>query len=425
MDFSLAEKAVLSACLRDVAGGSASKAIERLTADDFVNPLHSRIFDLVVTHSPINEIDVAMHLPDARLEALELAECYGGGSIDRYIDILVEARNLRSVERAILFAQDEVKEGKSAEEVAGGFNTRVAKALTKGRGQVKVASAANEAYSEFLAIDAGDSSAVSTGFNKLDLILGGGFRPGALYVLAARPGVGKSAFAVQLSHRIAKHGLRVAYASLEMGAAECSGRLLCHDSGVARPRQKGDLTAEDRRKLEESKNRMRGWPITFKDDSSATVDSFRAFLAQEVIQGQVGLAVIDYLQLLSAPGHDSRVQEVSHISRTLKQTSMELGVPILALSQLNRALESQNRKPVISDLRESGSIEQDADCVFLLSRDDDGEDHNIRKIHFNVAKNRNGESMATKMDFAPASGRFNLSVSPVLNDGKEIKKALW
>jgi len=116
MDFSTAEKAVLSACLRDEAGGSASKAIERLTADDFVNPLHSRIFDLVVTHSPINEIDVAIHLPDDRMEAMELADSYGGGSIDRYIDILVEARNLRSVERAILFAQDEVQEGKSAEE---------------------------------------------------------------------------------------------------------------------------------------------------------------------------------------------------------------------------------------------------------------------------------------------------------------------
>jgi len=424
MDFHTAEKAVLSACLRDEAGGSASKAIEHLTSDDFVNPLHSRIFDLIIEHSPMNEIDVAIHLPEDASDAMEIANAYGGGSIDRYIDILVEARNLRSVDRAILSAQDEVKEGKSAEEIAGGFNTRVAKALTKGRGQVRVGTAANEAYAEFLNIDAGDSSAVSTGFNKLDLILGGGFRPGALYVMAARPGVGKSAFAVQLSHGIAKHGLRVAYASLEMGAAECSGRLLSHDSGVARPRQKGDLTNEDRKKLEDSKNRMRGWPITFKDDSSATVDSFRAFLAQEVIQGQVGLAVIDYLQLLSAPGHESRVQEVSHISRTLKQTSMELGVPILALSQLNRALESQNRKPVISDLRESGSIEQDADCVFLLSRDED--DGNPRKIHFNVAKNRNGESMATKMDFYPASGRFNLSPpKPVLNDDKPIKKALW
>ena len=117
------------------------------------------------------------------------------------------------MEKAILYAQDEIKEGKSAEDVAGSFTTRVAKSISKGRGQVKCGSAGNEAYSEFLRVDAGDSSAVSTGFNKLDLILGGGFRPGALYVLAARPGVGKSAFAVQLAYGIARHGLRVAYAS--------------------------------------------------------------------------------------------------------------------------------------------------------------------------------------------------------------------
>jgi replicative DNA helicase len=209
-----------------------------------------------------------------------------------------------------------------------------------------------------------------------------------------------------------------------MGAAECAGRLLSHDSGVARPRKQGDLSPDDRKKLENTKNRMKSWPITFKDDSSATVDSFRAFLAQEVIQGRVGLAVIDYLQLLSAPGHDSRVQEVSYISRVLKQTAMELGVPILALSQLNRALETQNRKPVISDLRESGSIEQDADCVFLLSRSDDGTDYDKREIHFNVAKNRNGESMATNFDFHPSIGRFTLAVSPTLNDGK-VSQSPW
>ena len=91
------------------------------------------------------------------------------------------------MEKAILYAQDEIKEGKSAEDVAGSFTTRVAKSISKGRGQVKCGSAGNEAYSEFLRVDAGDSSAVSTGFNKLDLILGGGFRPGALYVLASSP----------------------------------------------------------------------------------------------------------------------------------------------------------------------------------------------------------------------------------------------
>ena len=424
MDFNIAEQAVLAGCLRDESGQCAALALERLTDEDFVNPTHQKIFDLVGKFTPCNEVDVAIHMPELALDAVSIAEKHGGGSIDRYIDHLIESRNLRSVEKAILYAQDEIKEGKSAEDVAGSFTTRVAKSISKGRGQVKCGSAGNEAYSEFLRVDAGDSSAVSTGFNKLDLILGGGFRPGALYILAARPGVGKSAFAVQLAYGIARHGLRVAYASLEMGAAECAGRLLSHDSGVARPRKEGDLSAEDRKKLENTKNRMKSWPITFKDDSSATVDSFRAFLAQEVIQGRVGLAVIDYLQLLSAPGHDSRVQEVSYISRVLKQTAMELGVPILALSQLNRALETQNRKPVISDLRESGSIEQDADCVFLLSRSDDGTDYDKREIHFNVAKNRNGESMATNFDFHPSIGRFTLAVSPTLNDGK-VTQSPW
>ena len=217
-------------------------------------------------------------------------------------------------------------------------------------------------------MNAGESSAITTSIPSLDMVLeGGGFMPGKLYCIGARPGIGKSALAIHFSHEIAKLGYRVAYASLEMSATECSSRLLTRESGVPRPRKAGDLLPAHRERLEDATKRMRHWPITFKDDNKATLDSFRGFLAQERVKGDVGLAVIDYLQLLSAPGHDSRVQEVSHISRSLKQMSMELDVPILALSQLNRALETQNRKPMLSDLRESGSIEQDCDCAFLLS----------------------------------------------------------
>ena len=152
-------------------------------------------------------------------------------------------------------------------------------------------------------------------------------------MLAARPGIGKSALAIHFSHEIAKKGYRIAYASLEMSASECAGRLLSRESGVSRPRQKGDLLPAHKKKLEDAKQRMKYWPITFKDDAEATLDSFRAFLVQERAKGGVGLAVIDYLQLLSAPGYDSRVQEVSYLSRSLKQISMELEIPILALSQ--------------------------------------------------------------------------------------------
>ena len=160
MDFHIAEQAVLAGCLRDESGQCAALALERLTDEDFVNPTHQKIFDLVGKFTPCNEVDVAIHMPELALDAVSIAEKHGGGSIDRYIDHLIESRNLRSVEKAILYAQDEIKEGKSAEDVAGSFTTRVAKSISKGRGQVKCGSAGNEAYSEFLRVDAGDSSAV-------------------------------------------------------------------------------------------------------------------------------------------------------------------------------------------------------------------------------------------------------------------------
>ena len=150
MDFQVAEQAVLAGCLRDESGECAALALERLTDEDFVNPTHQKIFDLVGKFTPLNEVDVAIHMPELALDAVSIAEKHGGGSIYRYIDHLIESRNLRSVEKAILFAQDEIKEGKSAEDVAGSFTTRVAKSISKGRGQVKCGSAGNEAYSEFL-----------------------------------------------------------------------------------------------------------------------------------------------------------------------------------------------------------------------------------------------------------------------------------
>jgi replicative DNA helicase len=416
MDYQVSLEACLAACLSDDTGRSTAIVVERLTEDDFTSQDQKQIFQLIASSSePLNEVDVAIELPHLSSEAIRLVEMSGGGMVDRYVEQVEESRSRRIAQVSLLHCMDLWKEGKTVEEIASNFNTKVSQALAKGSGQVRLGQAANEAYSEFLAVDAGDSSAVSTSFPKLDLALGGGFQPGKLYVLAARPGIGKSALAIHFSHEVAKRGYRVAYASLEMSASECAGRLLSRESGVSRPRQKGDLLPAHRDKLESSKNRMKDWPITFKDDSEATLDSFRAFLAQERAKGSVGLAVIDYLQLLSAPGYDSRVQEVSHISRSLKQISMELSIPILALSQLNRALETQNRKPMLSDLRESGSIEQDCDCAFLLSSDCD--DNPLKeKIRVHLAKNRGGENdLVCFVDFIKSLGRFEPHLSPRLN----------
>ena len=406
MDYSISEQAVLSACLRDDTNLSTALAVERLTSDDFTSPAHQSIFRLIAERGEVNEVDVAIELPEYSHEAIELAEKYGGGSVERYVDQIIESRNRKDVEKAIMHSQDLLNEGKESSEIASEFNMRVAKALASGKGQVKVGTAAKEAHSEFLSIDSGESSATSTGFARLDYCLSGGFQPGKLYVLAARPGIGKSALAIHFSHEIAKRGLRASYASLEMSAGECAGRLLSRESGVAKPRMKGGLLPAHRKKLEESTKRMQGWPITFKDDNKATLDSFRAFLAQERVKGGVGLAVIDYLQLLSAPGYDSRVQEITAISRSLKQMSIELQIPILALSQLSRQCEINNRKPQLSDLMDSGSIEQDADCVFLLSVQEKVNE-SMDRINCHVAKNRGGETdLNVTLGFQKDTGMF-------------------
>ena len=181
MDYFTSEQAVLSACLRDESNLSSAIALERLTEEDFSSPAHSAIFRLIGSRSELNEVDVAIELPEYASEAIELAEKFGGGQVDRYVEQLVDSRNRRLAERALMESMDLLKQGKPTEEIAGNFNMQVAKALSQGKGQVQAGKAAKEAYSEFLSIDAGDSSAISTGFPKLNDYLGGGFTPGRLY----------------------------------------------------------------------------------------------------------------------------------------------------------------------------------------------------------------------------------------------------
>jgi len=416
IDFSLAEIAVLASSMRDESGRSSAIALEHLTEDDFTSPTRQQIFKAIAKHSPdVNEVDVMIELPDLANEVTEISAQYGGGQIDRYVDQVIEQRNAKSVEKAILYAQDDVRDpNKTAEEVASAFTTRVAKAFSKRKGQTHVRDAVAEAQAEYLAIDAGGVSAISTGFEGLDGLLNGGFREGCLYVIAARPGIGKSALAIHFTHEAAKFGKRTSYASLEMQASECAGRLLTNVSGVPRPTMKDSLDHIAKKRLAETTQRIKQWPITFKDDHEATLESFRAFLAQQRMEGELGLVVVDYLQLLSAKGYESRTQEVSEISRALKTLSLEYQTSVLALSQLNRALEVQKRKPALSDLRESGSIEQDADAVLLLSPDKDDED----LINCEVAKNRNGEQGMTTLEFDKRLGRFSAHVEGRLNNDK-------
>jgi len=414
-DFSLAEIAVLSSSMRDETGRSSAIALEHLIEDDFSSPTRQSIFRAIAKLAPeVNEVDIMIEHPELVDEITDISKHYGGGRIDRYIDQVIEQRNTKAIHKAILHAQDDLNDNTlTAEDVAGNFSRLVSQSLGKRKGQVSVKTAVTEAEAEYLAIDAGGVSAISTGFKGLNGLLNGGFREGCLYVLAARPGIGKSALAIHFTHECAKQGHRTSYCSLEMQANECAGRLLTNVSGVPRPTMKNSLNHIDRRRLSETTQSIKTWPITFKDDQEATLESLRAFLAQQRMEGELGLVVVDYLQLLSAKGYDSRTQEVSEISRTLKQLAVSLNCSVLALSQLNRALEVQKRKPALSDLRESGSIEQDADAVLLLSPSDDD------IINLEVAKNRNGEQGMTKLEFDKRVGRFTHHTEARLHDEKK------
>ena len=418
MDYDLAEIAVLSSAMRDATGRSSATALEHLTEEDFATTERQRIFSVLSKLAPAcNDVDVMMELPELSDTVTYISSQYGGGNVERYVDHLIEHRNVRAVNRALLAAQDGVLTEKSAEEIASSFNAEVAKAFTSRKGQVHVKQAVQDAHAEFLAQDAGGFSAIPTGFSRLDSHLGGGLKNGCLYVIGARPGVGKSALAIHLAMQAARKGIRSSYASLEMSASECAGRLLANASGVPRPTMQGALTTQHKTKLADTASSMKAWPITFKDDNKATLEAFGAFLAQQRLEGDLGFAVVDYLQLLSSPGFESRTQEVSHISRNLKGMAMEYESPILALSQLNRSSARENRKPSLSDLRESGSIEQDADSVLLLDVDKEL-NSTTDVVWMNLAKNRNGETGQSFAEFEKPLGRFSTHIEPRLNDDK-------
>lgn len=212
---------------------------------------------------------------------------------------------------------------------------------------------------------------MDTGFENINRAMGGFLAPD-LFVLAARPSQGKSAIAVQMAQAVAQSGKAVAFFSLEMSALQIIQRMVCSDAGVDLFRYRnGGLAAHEEEDATSAMSRLHSLPLHIDDTAGITINECRARAMRLCRQYDVGLIVVDYLQLMRAPGADvnSRVQEVGMVSRGLKAMAKELHTPVLALSQLSRAVESRSdKKPQLSDLRESGEVEQDADIVAAIYR---------------------------------------------------------
>ncbi|ABO51801.1 primary replicative DNA helicase [Desulforamulus reducens MI-1] len=250
----------------------------------------------------------------------------------------------------------------------------------------------------------GKITGVPTGFIELDNMTNG-FQPGDLVILAARPSMGKTAFAILCGQYAAlKHQIPVAIFSLEMSKEQLVQRMLCSEAMVdAHKVRTGNIADEDWGKLSEAARHLSRAPIFLDDTGAATVREVRSKCRRLKAEKGLGLVIIDYLQLMSGGKRiENRQQEIAEISRKLKGLAKELSVPVLALSQLSRAVESRTDKhPMMSDLRESGSIEQDADIIMFIYRDEyynpDSEKKGIAEII--IAKQRNGSVGPVELGF--------------------------
>ena len=258
-----------------------------------------------------------------------------------------------------------------------------------------------------------DSTVVNTGFATLDEMLAG-LRAGQLIVVGARPAVGKTSFALTLALNAARQGVKVGIFSLEMSGKELAQRIICAESGVSISHfRMGTIPKASWDAIAAACCDIPGNGIEIEDKASVTIGDIRATAARMMRGAERGLIVIDYLQLISSasdgPRFQNRAVEVGEISRRLKVLAKELGVPVVTLAQLSRQAECHPGTPRLADLRESGSIEQDADTVLFLSRDPDeitDEKSGSRQVILSVTKNRSGPTGEIDMLFVPTSTKF-------------------
>ncbi len=404
-------------------------ASEMLTMDDFYHRQYGVMFQTMVDMNNAGKPVDIVTLQEKLKELNVPAEMYSIGFIRDLLAAVPTSANIRQYasivkDKAILRNIIKVNEGIANECYAGAQSTEDILAdtekkifeLVKNKGghefkQIdKVVLEALDKISE-AAKNRGAVTGVPTGFKDLDTYLSG-LQPSDFILVAARPSMGKTAFVLNVAENVAvKQGITTAIFSLEMSNVQLVNRMLSLESTVdADKLRKGRLDASDWGKLIEGADSIANSSLIIDDTPGISIAELRSKCRKYKMDHDLGLIIIDYLQLMSGSGKsDSRQQEISDISRSLKALARELNVPVVTLSQLSRAVEQRpDHRPMLSDLRESGAIEQDADVVMFLYRDDYyNKDTDIKGIaEIIIAKQRNGPIGTVKMAWIPEQTRF-------------------
>lgn len=410
-----AEQAVLGSMLLDK--DAVIDAIEVLREDSFYREDNKMIFSAILSlyakSEPIDLITVKAELTESgnfdKVGGLEYLSSLPDkvpttANVDRYIKIVEEkalTRNLiQTANELISLGYDETEEVDNILELAEKkvFGLSQNKS-TKGYSSIKDVLVSSFAELEKLYNQKGKISGITTGFTDLDRQTSG-LHNSDLIIVAARPAMGKSAFAINIATNAAlKDNVPVAIFNLEMSKEQVVNRILCSEAMVDSNKVRtGQIEDNDWMKLASASGILSEAPIYIDDTPGISIMEIRAKCRKLKMEKNIGLIVIDYLQLITASGkkNSSREQEISEISRSLKILAKELDVPVIALSQLSRAAEQRkdDHRPMLSDLRESGAIEQDADIVMFIYREDyynpETENKNVAEII--LAKHRGGST---------------------------------
>ncbi len=431
------EQALLAACMLEGGQDSIVKCIDlKISPDSFYLPSHAEIFKICLSlyeaGSPINELTVSEQLKaNGKLERIGgyayLSEV--NNRIETPAHLSFYAKKIKELEltrRLIRFFLNSLEEAYgNASDIDQFLENVEQKVLEIGEDRV-AETAASIDVSMTQAVNTvqqllnakGSINGISSGFNDLDSLTFG-FHPAEMIVLAARPSMGKTALALNIAEAAVlgtkqkKEPVPTLFFSLEMSAEQLALRMLCSRARINMSKlREGFLSKEHYQELAATASEIRKAPLWIDECTNLTILEMRAKARRIKAQHHLGLVIVDYLQLIA--GTDSKVpreQQIAEISRGLKAMSKELNVPVLVLSQLNRESEKERRQPRLSDLRESGAIEQDADLVLLLSKKikEDGSENPtdtcvIRDLI--IAKQRNGPIGIVPLTFLKPYTRF-------------------
>ncbi len=422
-----AEKAVLGAILRD--GGSMLSVADQLQPEFFFSDAHQKIYsaqaelykknegiDIVTVSSALSEGASGKHNQIGPTYLIQLTEdCPVTQNIEYYAEIVRKQYYLR---RVIYTCQDTIKRAQQKQDTADHFIEEVEKEFLKissqnDRSGIVMADKVIEstiAQIEKNIMRDGTMTGVPTGFAELDELTGG-WQSSDLMIIAARPGMGKTAFALNCAANAMQHDRKVVIFTLEMSKEQLMSRVLSSEARVDSARlRRGDLTEDETDRLMEGARKVYSYYQNLGIDETPSISVMELRSRCRRFQKEKGLdmVIVDYLQLMGAGGasrgQQSREREISEISMGLKGLAKELNIPVIALSQLNRGPDARpDKRPKMSDLRESGSIEQDADMVFFIYRDEvynpSSERTGIAELI--IGKNRHGATKTIDLAFQP------------------------